>query len=229
MASVGDALLAVNQTNAAQSGLRVNAVFDQTVQNEYEWVEPKTGFFATVFPSDASWHPLYDHDYLEITQHLANAEKITDANKREHVKKRIKEIVVESYPLRYMKNFYISLIIIAVIMVLWYLFKSDYLLYGAGITALISGYLYMQAEVYGQGEGIDYWSTYMSDLSARLQNNSLEKIERDYMEVRQKDADRAMIQKISTTQPAATGSVGSGMGNSFAAGLLGGILGARIK
>jgi hypothetical protein len=219
---IGKAFNTLADNQAAQSGIRSN-VFENNIDSEYEWIEPKSGIFATVFPSDNTYHPLYNHDYLEITQHLANTEKIKDTNKRADVKKKIKEVVVNSYYMGYMKGFYMSLIIVAVIIVLWLLFKSNYLLYAAGIGVVAAGYSYMQAEVYGVGEGTNYWSTYMSDLTARLQNNSLEKVERDYMEIRQKDADRIMMERISSQRP-----VAPSVGTSFTAGLLGAVIGSRL-
>ena len=223
--SLGQSLNKMADNQMASQGLRdSNTLYNNTVAASFTWVEPKSGFFANVFPSDSTYHPLYNHDYLEITQNLAAAQSLPSEQQASR-KQAIKDIVVGSYYMGYMRVVYLALIILCVMVVLYFLFKSNTWVYGAGICAVIGGIAYGAAQVYGVGEGESYWVTFENDLKSRLQNKTLAQVEKEYDDERQQAANRDMLAKASTGNYVASNN--SNMGTSFVAGLLGGLLASK--
>lgn len=132
---------------------------------EYSFPEPKTGIIAKVFPSESTWHNLYDHNYAEITQQLISADKAGLSN----AKKRIGEVVTESYYVTAMGNLYKFLVAIAVISIIILLSGGSLLNWPKFyiISAIIAASLYGYAEIFAKGRGEAYWQEYQADVQSK--------------------------------------------------------------
>lgn len=138
-------LIASNDKDIAQVSMGVRtaqALRERSYVNTYEWIPEKEGLFATLFPSDATYHPLYAHDYKEIAQNLFGIEtlKVSPEDKKNYVAK-AKDIVIGSYARGSMAGFYIALIIIAVVIMIKYYYQATLVnaLTGASTSSTVNG------------------------------------------------------------------------------------------
>jgi hypothetical protein len=116
----GNLFITTNSEKAAQVAAGVN--FDKALRERgnvaapFEFPVEKTGIFATLFPSDSTYHPLYEHDYKEIAQNLFGIETMKISEPEKHVLiAKAKDIVIGSYYRGAMASFYNTLIIMAII------------------------------------------------------------------------------------------------------------------
>lgn len=107
----------------------------------YEWTEPKEGFIATLFPSEETWHPLYDNNIVEYATVLYsidnnidiqisenpkeknNLDKLRDEQK-DKVKKVIKQSFIVKAESRFIKSIIAVVIIIIIVSVFYYYNKN---------------------------------------------------------------------------------------------------------
>ena len=103
-----------SQFNAlsGRSAARVAYSEQYTRSNPYNWKEPNDGFMATVFPSDATWHTLYNHSRSEIYNAILRARQYNPA-----LEPKIIKTVEDSYYVATMGVFYKALIVSCIILI----------------------------------------------------------------------------------------------------------------
>ena len=99
--SLGGAYSKVSERELLAQGIDVDAVQSSAkagISVGYQLTKPKTGLVATLFPSDANWHPLYNHNYAEITENMIALEAtVTNKEKKEQKMEEVGRIVRRSY------------------------------------------------------------------------------------------------------------------------------------
>jgi hypothetical protein len=86
-------------TTQAISGVNTSVTMSfAPVTGEYVFPEVKTGLVADLFPSDDTWHPLYNHDYKEIAGHLFSIEGMKVPVEQKHaLVDKVRQVTIESY------------------------------------------------------------------------------------------------------------------------------------
>lgn len=221
-------MIVTQDTGVAQAAIGMNTGkvlsfgFNDT---SYSLPDPNEGLIATLFPSDETWHPLYDHDYKEIAGHLFSIEGIPNATpeQKHMLVGKVQSIVVESYHHGAMAHVYWCIILLAICLFAQYYYKVDSFIlslmtYGFAIGA--AGY-WLYATTWARGAGTNYWTTFMSDLTSRLNVGTLpSKILQDYGADAEREKDRAALARAA---PASTGS------GSFLGAALGALAGTMIR
>jgi hypothetical protein len=183
--------------NKAQNAMKAN----------YSFKEPKTGFFATVFPSESTWHPLYDNNVLEVARHLASIndekndalENEIDDDKRKAIiraakyKTNMLEKIVKEAPIVHAKSrliFSIVAFIIILIVIFWLyttgVMSGLFALGAISIAAALPGYFLVKTLVIAPGDGENQWSDYSSRInsyrvSGDFTGAALAKLEESYL------------------------------------------------
>jgi hypothetical protein len=115
----------------------------------YSWKEPKEGLVATLFPSESTWHTLYNHNILEYATTMYNIDNIYDTMEKEktlsaeEIKKQrknaqnhVKEVIRESYIVKSQSRLiWSSVIAIIVIGIITFIYYHN--------TGVISGFFYI--------------------------------------------------------------------------------------
>jgi len=99
-----------------QTGANVDIALSAMIpQGKYEWREPKTGIIANMYPSDNTWHHLYNNDDLEIldTQIAIQENKTLEPAEKLRINDRIKAVVQAAPYVKAMGTFYGSLTMVA--------------------------------------------------------------------------------------------------------------------
>jgi hypothetical protein len=148
------------------------SLLDLSQASTYTFPEPKEGVISKIWPSDATWHPLSETSYKEITTHIFGIENMqVDANTKKSYIDKVKSIVIESYPRKSMAVVYQGLIVIALLVLVQIIFvggSSTFLNWCYGIAAVIILGNLAYTYIWAQGSGENYWTTYWSDLSSRI-------------------------------------------------------------
>ena len=113
------------QNQQVQTGVSTEQAFaglGGSFSRGYLLPEPKTGLIATVFPSDATWHPLFNHSYSEITENLVAIDSTNlDPSQKEDLQEKVGETVRQSYYVRARAGLIWAVVIALVICVIvWY-------------------------------------------------------------------------------------------------------------
>ena len=181
----------------------------------YEWTEPKDDLAAILFPSEETWHPLYDHNIVEYANVLYSIDgdidnQIADNPKdstnlealREKRKNKVKSLIKQSFLVKAKSRFIISCIVFVIIFLIitFFYYKNRHMMSGmfyAGAVAVCAilpmKYAY-NLFISAPGEGTNAIHNYNSKISAFtssgvLNNQVLDKINEQY----NKDADRATL------------------------------------
>lgn len=193
----------------------------------YILAEPQEGIIGTLFPSDNTWHSLYEHDYKEIASHLFSIQGAVGADEQKLMMvNRVKDIVIESYHHGAMAHLYWCVIIVAILCFIkfYYGVESSMLTYLIIGTAVVGGCYWIYAATAARGQGLAYWNTFMADLTSKLSSGTLpSKILVDYGADAEREKDRlAMATATRSTQ-------NSGGGSSFLGAALGAIAGMALR
>ncbi len=199
---------------------------------DYTWVEPKSGIISTVFPSESTWHPLYDHDYREIANDLfsISASKSLSDSQKQLLSQRVKDITIESYPRAAMGWFYKILIVCIIVLIIILYFGgslSDYkgTLIGLGVgIGIILAVIYIYAEYWARGSGEAYWQEFNSDLTGKLRSGIMPNVILESYGARvDRERDRVALASV---RRASSGNIGS---SSALGGFMGSMLGNLIS
>ncbi len=164
----------------------------------YTFPEVKTGLIATVFPSDSTWHPLYDHDYKELANHLFSIDTLQiPPEQKQALVNNVKSVTVESYRHGAMATMY-KILIVGTLLVLFLLYvNSPYVIHAGACTAFLAFCAWVSAEYYAKGTGEAYWQTFSSDLNSRIRTGKLPgKILEEYGADLERERDRAALQRV---------------------------------
>lgn len=185
--SIGDALIhqadIANATRQAENGSLTNKVLNASLAtNKYAWKPPKTGFLATVFPSDANWHVLYDHSYGEIAKTMFNAQdENAPATVSDGLRRAIQQTVIDSYFVRRMSYCYKTLLVGLIIVIVMLMFKLPDVEKIAGLFIVVAAAFAIYAYATSENDGDAYWTDFSVDLGAKLGTGStVRKVLDDY-------------------------------------------------
>ena len=186
---------------------------------DYKFDEPKTGLFADLFPSESTWHPLYDHDYREIANHLFSIDTLNvPKEQKDYYIRRVREVTIESYERGAYGSLYKFLVFATIVLIIMLYFKSEYTMYAVFITGVISLGLYLYASVWARGAGETYWTTFSADLSSKINTGMMPNaILTAYGADFNREKDRLALSRVSSP---------SYSGPSMAGALVGGLLGS---
>lgn len=161
---------------AASSGVSAAGVASSLASmnglSPYVWTEPKTGLLASVVPSDATWHPLFDHDYVEIANHMVDVlgSPNFDQQTKSTLLGRIKDVTIQSYEVRAMGYFYqllIAGIVLGILALLLFGFNVMEYPKVIGVWMVILGGIYLYSTYWAKGAGESYWTTFISDFTSK--------------------------------------------------------------
>lgn len=219
-------LLSNSNQNTADVSLGYNtartmSAFQPGALAPYEFPEPKTGLAATIFPGESTWHSLYDHDYRELANHIFSIGTMeAPEQQKQYLMSRVKNVTIDSYEQGAMGNFYKTLIVGSIVLIILIYFESTYVLTVGFITAVIAGYFYLNATIWARGTGETYWQTFYSDLNSKLQLGKLPgKILEEYGANVERERDRLAMTRVQRSN----NSAGSAAMGAFAGSLLGGM------
>lgn len=201
--SLNDALNKFAQNQQAVAGIRTDVAFDagSNISPGYLLPKPKTGLIATLFPSDNTWHPLFKHDYSEITENLVaiEAAELPDTQTRE-LQEQVAQTVKDSYVVRAKAGFYMSCILFVVILLIFAAYSTSTGkwfhkgLIAVGIGALLVAASAIYINYVAKGKGESYWAEYSADLAAKMRSGQmLHEILKQYDEQNQRDMDRNVM------------------------------------
>ena len=202
-------------------GYTNKSLLDLTQTTGFVFPEPKSGIISTLWPSEATWHPLYKHDKKELATYFFGIQDKTGASveeKRALIDK-TKNIVIESYPRAAMSSVYIALLILVIIIILQIIFGIAIntffgLLYVVLSIVIIGNLLY--AQFWATGVGENYWTTFMADISARVSaGQTPAKILEEYTIEEQKEADRNAMLSAANMSSRRSSGFGSSLVGSF--------------
>jgi hypothetical protein len=223
-------LLSNSNQNTADVSLGYNtartvSAFQPDALAPYEFPEPKTGLFATVFPGESTWHSLYDHDYREIANHIFSIGTMeANEQQKQYLMSRVKNVTIDSYEQGAMGNFYKTLIVGSILLIILVYFESSHVVVVGLITAGLAAYFYIYATVFAKGYGETYWQTFYGDLNSKLQLGKLPgKILEEYGANVERERDRLAMARVQRASNNSAGSAGSAAFGAFAGGLLGGM------
>jgi hypothetical protein len=149
---------------------------------------PKTGIIATLFPTDYTWHPLYNHSYSEITSNMNNARNSKNTPQLEL----IENVVKQSYTVRARSGFIISSIITFILLIIvltsknkedgnntFILFPSltfitghDFYFWMTGIMTAITISIGINWMYIAKKRGNMYWENYLLDSNQSGENGT---------------------------------------------------------
>jgi hypothetical protein len=230
--SLGESLDSFSKNQQVASGVNTSKAFDgdNTFSVGYFMPTPRSGIIASVFPSDANWHPLYNHNYSEITENLVAIESSNiDDDTKKHLKKQVGETVKMSYTVRAKSKFIVAsvLFIVILLVVLAYSITTGNWGNTAALVALGVGSLMLITSgimvFLAKNKGSSYWSTYTADLNGKMgTGRMLHDILAIYeaSEEREKDRDVMKVAKRKNSSTTSSGLLG---------GLIGGILASNIR
>ena len=213
-------IVSTADTNVAQAAIGMNAAKTMSFMpgtSEYQFPAVKTGVFATLFPSDNTWHPLYDHNYKEIAGHLFSIEgmNVPPQQKQMYVEQ-VKDITIESYHVGAMAKVYWALIFVALLLFIKFFFGSTspilhWMIAGA---LVIAGCYFIYAEIWAKGTGENYWSTFMSDMQAKLNSGSTPgSILKEYGADESREKDRIAMSNASRGSSGSSSFLGAALGS----------------
>jgi hypothetical protein len=218
--SLADALNSFSRDNQAAAGLKTTMVLDAGVSVGYFLPEPKTGFLATFFPSDANWHPLYEHTKAEITENLAVIESSKLGKDAKTIKKqRVKQTVIESYTVKHTARFYMACLLVLVLVLMFWTFGmlgNPIVMLGVAAGCAYLVYSGVYAFSIAQNTGEAYWQQYAADLNGRLTvGKTLANVMAEYDAEETRMSNTAAMQQAQSTP---TGELMAGLIGGFMAG-----------
>ena len=178
----------------ALNGMNINKVNNTTLDMGFQWVAPKTGIAASLFPSASTYHPLYDYTRSDLVGYLINIDKanIPD-NMKQQYRNEIKNIVESVPKLAAMSTFYILCIIALII----------YLVVGTEYpkvlgTVVVLGILQLGYAMFmAEGTGVNNWMDFSNQVASRqATGQTLEAVMRGFVEEENRDKDRMAMQQM---------------------------------
>lgn len=231
----GQQSLQISQDNAqfaASTGLSASGVANSLNSlgglTPYTWTEPKTGIIATLLPGDGTWHPLYDHDYVEIANHMVDVlgSPNFDQPTKTQLLGRIKDVTIESYEVKTMGYFYqllIAGIVIGIVLLILGFSVFEYpkiILVWLAFLGCIFGY----SKLKSRPDGEAYWTTFISDFTSKANSGMTPaKILESYGSDLNREKDRASMARANANHNQSSGTlpfVGA-MAGSFIGNMLG--------
>ena len=190
---LGDAILKT-------SGLNPNAI-EQNIRISSSWRAPKTGFFATFFPSEETWHPLYKNTNYEIMRNITG--QMSDPTSEIDFKlyKNVEDVVKEAPLVKYFASaskLIFAIVIILILILILYMKKTSkiymYILLGiVGILTIKASYNLVNYFVYAEGEGDNTWTTFATIVNSKIAAGKTNaKILEDFDIEEKGDKDRAV-------------------------------------
>jgi hypothetical protein len=204
----------INTSNKGKTQTIISVV-PASIEDSYCFTEPKTGILASVFPSENTWHSLYDHDYREIANHVFSigTAQLPDSEKQ-RLLGRVRDVTIDSYVQGAMGWFYKILIVgVLVLIVMVYIDKTTGVVPVIFITGALAAAVYVYATVYAKGRGEAYWQEFSVDLNSRTRTGRLPgEILKDYGADVERERDRAAMSRVSNAGPSGSAAAGALVG-----------------
>lgn len=186
----------------------------------YSLPDPKEGFMAKVFPSDGRWHRLYNHSRTEVFDEFYNISTGVPESEKPATIKKLGDIVIESTIVRYNSYVYKLLIATVILVIIIVLTGVEISLWIPVIMAIIAGIMLLFNEYYFRPDSETKWQETLNTFNAAIKAGKMPDKMRDQL-AQQDFQDR----QIEAMQNAPRGNTG----NSFVAGLAGGLVSGLFK
>jgi len=217
-----------SNTLGAVTGVRSNQLntFNSSLLGPYTFPKPKTGLIATIFPSENTVHPLFNHDYLEIaTQIYAVMEAPNITNKQEVITE-VRDVVVNSYVQSATARIY-QILIVGTLLLIFLIYIGKNVTFVVIGTVVLAALAWYDAEYNAPGRGTTYWNEFYTDFNTK--SNSFEKFK--VLEMYSNDKNKQLDRETALAQ-SRSGYRNNGFGNanvSLPSALLGSALTSAFK
>jgi hypothetical protein len=176
------------QAELEQSRLGINTkkAFALNLDPGFSWVEPSSSLISVINPTKNNYHPLLEFTNHEIASNLFSiegAKKLTDEQK-EYYKKRVEDIVKNSYYVKERGRLYkstIVLVIFIIIIIILLLYSKGQsigflklIVIGVPILAFINiVYILLISYNEARGRGVREWDEFSKDLGSKINSGQM--------------------------------------------------------